>query len=183
MCGVMAARATTRGAWIAPANEPLRDVLGLSPAIPREQRQLLYETQVNLIRQEPHGFVVMSADTLSTDPDLIPINVRRLLALIRRIALREGPTFVFEPSSDVFRRAVERQFEVLLGDMFRAGAFAGDSPSSSFQVDVDTSINTDTSVDQGRFIVELRVAPSLPLGFITVRLVQASGLGQVTEGA
>jgi phage tail sheath protein FI len=27
-------------------------------------------------------------------------------------------------------------------------------------------------MDQGRFIVELRVAPSLPLAFLTVRLVQ-----------
>ncbi|HEY2902661.1 MAG TPA: hypothetical protein VGL59_18910 [Polyangia bacterium] len=180
--GVMAARAIARGAWIAPANQPIGDALGLSPAIPREQRQRLYEAQVNVIRQEAHGFVAMSADTLSLDPDLTPINVRRLLTLIRRLALREGPGFVFEPNSGVFRRAVERQFEGLLGGMFRAGAFAGATAETSFQVAVDSSVNTPDSLDQGRFIVELKVAPSLPLSFLTVRLLQSGGLGQVTEG-
>jgi hypothetical protein len=34
-------------------------------------------------------------------------------------------------------------------------------------------VNTPRSVDQGRFIVELRVAPSLPMTFLTVRLVQS----------
>jgi hypothetical protein len=183
LCGAMATRASTRGAWIAPANQPLGDVLGLSPAIAADQRQRLYEAQVNLVRQEPHGFVTMSADTLSSDPDLMPINVRRLLVLIRRIALREGPAFVFEPNGSVFRRGIARQFESLLGGMFRAGAFAGDTAASSFQVAVDASINTQASLDQGRFIVELKVAPSLPLSFLTVRLVQNGSVAEVTEGA
>ena len=41
--------------------------------------------------------MVLSADTLSDDPDLRPINVRRLLILLRRLALRLGATYVFEP--------------------------------------------------------------------------------------
>jgi hypothetical protein len=31
--GVLAARATKRGAWVAPANEPLQDVVGVTPPI------------------------------------------------------------------------------------------------------------------------------------------------------
>ena len=38
----------------------------------------------------------------------------------------------------------------------------------------DASLNTPQSVDQGRFIVELRVAPSLPMTILTIRLVQTS---------
>ncbi len=75
MCGVMARRAVRRGAWIPPANEPLGDVLGLTPPIAREQWGHLLDTHVNLVRQEPHGFVALSADTLAQDPDLVPINV------------------------------------------------------------------------------------------------------------
>jgi hypothetical protein len=180
--GVMASRAVQRGAWIAPANEPLGDVLGLTPPIAREQWGRLLDAHVNLLRQEPHGFVTLSADTLADDPDLVPINVRRLLILLRRVALRLGPTFVFEPNSDSFRRAVEREFEAMLDQLFRGGAFAGASAADSYQVVVDTTVNSPESLDLGRFVVEIKVAPSLPLSFLTVRLTQSGSLGQVTEG-
>jgi phage tail sheath protein FI len=36
----------------------------------------------------------------------------------------------------------------------------------------DSSINTPQSMDEGRIIVELKVAPALPLTFLTVRLVE-----------
>lgn len=182
ICGVMARRAVHRGAWIAPANEPLGDVLGLTPAIPREQWGRLLDAQVNLVRQEPHGFVVLSADTLAQDPELVQVNVRRLLVLLRRAALRLGPTFVFEPNNDIFRRSVERAFGALLDGLRLRGAFAGAAADDSFQVAVDTSLNDETALDQGRFTVELKVAPSLPLAFLTVRLVQSGSRGQVTEG-
>jgi len=42
-------------------------------------------------------------------------------------------------------------------------------------------LNTPRSMEQGRFIVELRVAPSLPLRFLTVRLVQNGDRGFVQE--
>ena len=38
-------------------------------------------------------------------------------------------------------------------------------------------------VEAGRFIVELRVAPSLPLTFVTIRLIQTSDRGLVAEGS
>ena len=46
------------------------------------------EARILFVRAEPHGFVCLSADTLATDPDLRPIGVRRLLILLRRLALR-----------------------------------------------------------------------------------------------
>ena len=180
-CGVMAQRAITRGAWSAPANELLRGVISLTPPLTAGRRLDLQEAQINIIRREPRGFVSLGADTLSREIDLRPINVRRLLILLRRLALRVGATYVFEPNDDSFRRLVQRGFETVLEGMFERGAFAGNTPATSFQVVADDSINTPTSVDQGRFIVELRVAPSLPLTFITIRLVQANDRSLVME--
>ncbi len=177
----MAQRAITRGTWIAPANELLRGVVALTPAIARENRLRLQEAQINLIRQEPRGFLALSADTLSEDPELRPLNVRRLLILLRRLALRLGATYVFEANSDAFRRLVQRSFEAMLGQMFARGAFAGSTPETAFQVVTSSSLNTAQSVEEGRFIVELRVAPSLPMTFLTIRLVQTSDRGVVTE--
>jgi phage tail sheath protein FI len=59
--------------------------------------------------------------------------------------------------------------------MFLRGAFAGATQDESFLVRTDISVNPPESVEQGRFIVEIRVAPSLPLEFLTVRLLQSGG--------
>ncbi len=101
------------------------------------------------------------------------------MILLRRVALRLGPTFVFEPNNDAFRRLVERKFVGLLDGLYHDGAFAGATADQSFQVAVDPSPGDD---ELGRFVVELKVAPSLPLAFLTVRLVQSGSRGQVTEG-
>jgi hypothetical protein len=179
-CGILSLRSATRGPWIAPANQPWTGPVDLTPPIARARRLDLQTAQVNLVRQEPHGFVTLSADTLGTDDDLRPINVRRLLILLRRLALRLGATYVFEPNNDAFRRMVRRGFESVLEIMFLRGAFAGDTRASSFQVIVTSSPE---DVDAGRFIVELRVAPSLPLTFMTIRLIQAGDRGLVSEGS
>jgi hypothetical protein len=172
--GSIAESALTRGAWIAPANRPLRGVVALSPTLLSERRLALQDALINIVRQEPRGFLVLDSDTLSADEDLQEIGVRRLLILLRRQALRLGATYVFEPNSAPFRRAVDRGFTEMLDGMFERGAFAGANAATSYQVVTDTSLNTPQSVDLGRFIIELRVAPSLPMRFLTIRLVQTS---------
>ena len=177
--GVIAARAAGRGAWVAPANEPLRDVVALEPAIAVGDRQALQNAQVNLVRQEADGFLALAADTLSGDDDVRSINVRRLLQTVRRLALRHGYTIAFEPNDDVARRAVQRSFQVLLGRMFELGAFAGRTPDEGFRVDTPVAA---ADLDQGRIVVELRVAPARPLSFLTVRLVHIGAGGLLVEG-
>jgi hypothetical protein len=172
--GSIAESALNRGAWIAPANRPLRGVVALSPTLLPERRLELQDALVNIVRQEPRGFLVLDSDTLSADEDLQEISVRRLLILLRRQALQLGVTYVFESNSAAFRRAVDRGFTEMLDGMFERGAFAGANPATSYQVVTDSSLNTPQSVDLGRFIIELRVAPSLPMRFLTIRLVQTS---------
>jgi hypothetical protein len=166
--GVLADRAATRGAWVAPANVVLRDVVALEPIVPHTALESLLQAQVNEVRQEPDGFLWMSADTLALDDELRPVNVRRLIALVRRLALLRGVDYVFEPNGDLFRRRVQRGFENTLNELYVLGAFAGATPTDSFRVDIDAS---QQSLDEGRLVVELKFAPSRPLAFLTVRLV------------
>lgn len=177
VCGSIADRALIRGAWIAPANQPLQGVTALTPVIHPHYREKLYDEQVNIICGSPRGFMLLSADTLSPGSDLRPINVRRLLILLRRLALREGMTYVFQPNTPDFQRRVKYRFEQMLARMFTRGAFAGDTPETSFRVVTDSSVNPPSGMERGRFVVELRVAPSLPMTFITVRLVQTHDEG------
>ena len=181
ICGVFAKRSAQRGAWIAPANEALQNVLGLVKEFRRDSFLELQDALINLVRHEPTGFLVLDSDTLSDDFDLRQINVRRLLSLLRRLAVKHGAEYVFEPNNESFRRGVQRGFKSLLDKMFVRGAFAGATPATSYQVVVSDTINNFQSVEQGRFIVELRVAPSLPLKFVTVRLVNAGGRTSISE--
>lgn len=174
-CGIIAARTIDRGAWIPPANVPLRDVHDLVPGLSAVDREALRLRQINLLRHEPEGFALMAADTLSDDADLRPVNVRRLLTLLRRLALREGNRLAFESHTHELRASVRRQFEAVLDRLYRAGAFVGSTPDEAYRVVADDSNNPPQSVDMGRLVVELRVAPAHPLRFLVVRLVQESG--------
>lgn len=172
VCGLMASKAIREGAWIAPANESLKGVLSLEPVISFQAWATLFEHQVNLIRPDPRGYLILSANTLSPDLHLQPINVRRLLILLRRLALREGTTYVFQPNDERFHRLIRHTFQQLLANLYMRGAFAGDTPEKAYKVIADASLNTQKSLEQGRFIVDLQVAPSRPMVFVTVRLVQ-----------
>jgi hypothetical protein len=175
IAGVVAARSAERGAWIAPANVALRDVVALTPSIAAAARQALQDAHVNLVRREPGGFLCLCADTLAEDEELRPIGTRRLLQTLRRLALQHGATLVFDPNDALTRRAVQRSFEGLLARMFELGAFAGARASEGFQVSTPVAAGDD---EAGRLVVELRVAPTRPLEFLTIRLVR-TGAGRL----
>lgn len=172
VCGIIAAKALARGAWIAPANDVIRDAVALTPPLALSERADLYNDGINLIYQTARGFTLMSASTLSDDADLSALNSRRLLILLRRLVLRDGQNYVFAPHSPTSRREVALGMERALEALFLRGAFAGDDPSSAYRVVVDATVNTRERVEAGEFIVELRVAPSQPMTFILVRLIQ-----------
>jgi phage tail sheath protein FI len=130
---------------------------------------------VNWLRETPRGFVTLGDDTLSDDSELRELHVRRLIALLRRLALREGMVYTFQPNDESLRRLVRRQFERVLGELFARGAFAGATHEQAYRVVADATVNTAQSVDLGRLVVELRVAPARALAFLTVRLVETGG--------
>jgi hypothetical protein len=178
---IIARRSLERGAWLAPANEVFRGMIALAPLLPTERQLDLLISQFNQVLDEPEGFLTRNADTLSDVPELRPINVRRLLILLRRAALRLGATYVFEPNGPALRRLVHHGFDSLLSQLFVRGAFAGDTRAESYEVVIDDSINTPTTSDLGQFRVDLKVAPSLAMTFVTVRLVQTGDQGVTTE--
>lgn len=180
VAGLMAARAQDRGAWIAPANDPIQDIVGLDPALPEAELLALDRARVNMVRRLPLGFALRDADTLSPERDWRQINVRRLMMLLRRTLLRRGMTYVFEPNGPVLRRAVERSLTATLDDLQQRGAFAGAASAQSFRVAVQESA---ADLDAGRLVVEVAVAPSQPIRFLTVRLVQQGARLTILEAA
>lgn len=177
--GVIARRTLERGAWIAPANQTLAGIAALDTVFPANEAQLA--AAINPIGRNGLDFSVLDALTLSEDADTQPINVRRLMSLLRRLALKQGALFVFEPNSDALRRAIDHRFRNWLGALFARGAFAGATPAEAFRLRVDRSVNTAQSIDAGRLIIEIAVAPAQPMRFLTVRLVQTGEHFSVAE--
>jgi len=180
VAGLMAARAQNRGAWIAPANDPVQDIVGLDPALPEAELLSLDRARINMVRRLPLGFALRDADTLSNERDWRQINVRRLMMLLSRTLRRRGMTYVFEPNGPVLRRAVERSLTATLDDLQQRGAFAGASSAQSYRVAVQES---DADIDGGRLVVEIGVAPAQAIRFLNVLLVQQGARLTVLEAA
>ncbi|MGW4913951.1 hypothetical protein [Streptomyces sp. NPDC004270] len=170
VAGTIAARERARGAWIAPANLPLRGPVQLVPALTDAETARLFDAHANLLRQRPGTITALSAHTLSADPALLQLSVRRLLILLRRTALAEGARYTFETDNDRFRQLVRARFERVLAALAAQGAFE------------DYRVAT-AEGDDGTVIVTLQVAPTSPVEFITISLVRSGeGLLDVREG-
>jgi hypothetical protein len=171
VAGSLAAATIARGAFVAAANRPLAHALGTDPILDVEDWRTLVPAGANPILARPRGFVLLSEETLSDEPRLRPLHVRRLLILLRRLVLREGATLVFENHGPVLRNLVRHRFETLLASLFARGAFSGTTPAEAFRVAVDEGANPPASVALGRLVVELTVVPAPALERIVVRLV------------
>src|SRR5207248_8127190 len=138
-----------RGPWIAPANVPLRGIVALTPEITKTDWAALFDARINLVRQLPGQFTLMSAHTLSYDHMLVQISVRRLLIFLRKLALRRGMRYVFESNTERFRQRVQASFESTLNTLVARGGIV------AFEVVTDESINTPDDFDNGRFLIAL----------------------------
>ena len=181
LCGLIANHERTRGVWVAPANRPLRGVLGLEPDLSTDDWADLFAAQFNLVRREAQDFRPMSAHTLSDERILLQISVRRLLILLRKMALTLGMNFVFESNHERFREGARVMLSDMLRSLYARGALAGQTAAQAFRVVTDASVNPPQSVDQGRFVAQIQVAPAQPMEFITVHLSRSAEGTQMTE--
>lgn len=181
--GAVARRTLDRAAWVAPANLALSAALGTRAAPGGADGQRLRSLTINVVAARPGGALVTTADTLTSIDALRPLSVRRLLLLLRRLALREGSLNLFEPNDTDLRRILRTRFEALLTGMFRSGAFAGRTPDEAFRVATGAGVDPPDATSTGRVGIDLAVAPSRPLEFITVRLVRTGAGGLVAEEA
>jgi hypothetical protein len=170
MAGIVAKTSQTTGPWRAPANIIVQNSASLFSL----SNNLFQETDtgrgVNLLREGPYGITAWSCRTLSETQEPTLINGRMLLILVRRLATREGSSVIFQNNGPALQEYLEYRFNRILSDLFALGAFAGATESEGFQVKVSALPENalQSSFDNGRLFVELRVAPSMPMEYLTV---------------
>jgi len=168
--GMYARRSRQKGAWAAAGLEPLAEAFALSSAIDAGMIEAAF---ANAIEQRPAGIAATRAATLSGDPDWESIGVRRLFILLRRLARREGERYVFEPNDLTLRRSLEHSFEAQLRRLMQRGAFRGASAAESYLLRTASGQRANEEIERGECSMEIRVAPSRPLRFLTLRVLRA----------
>jgi phage tail sheath protein FI len=183
VAGVWSRTDASRGVWKAPANETLRGIVRLESDVTDGEQDLLNPESVNCIRSfGTYGTKIWGARTLAkTDPGWRYINVRRLFNYLEESIRRGTQWAVFEPNDlDLWQR-VKRNISSFLRGLWMQGALVGATPEQAFYVVCDATNNPPSSVDEGRLIVEVGIAPVKPAEFVIFRVSQWQGGGAASE--
>ena len=183
VAGVWARNDSERGVHKAPANEVVRGAVDLEIQITRGEQDLLNPIGVNCIRAFPgRGIRVWGARTLASDPAWRYLNVRRYFNYLEESILIGTQWVVFEPNDHALWARIRRNISAFLVNEWRAGALFGARPEEAFYVKCDDETNPPESVDVGRVVCEIGIAPVKPAEFVIFRLAQfSSGSGELEE--
>jgi len=177
LAGVYARTDALRGVHKAPANEPIRQALGLTYQVTHAEQGELNRSGVNCIRFfSDSGILIWGARTLdaaASEYRYIPVR-RTMLAL--KESIQDGTRWaVFEPNDENTWKTVERDIRAFLTLQWRAGALMGTTPEQAFYVKCDAETNPQEVIDAGQMVTEIGVAPVKPAEFVIFRISQWSG--------
>jgi len=179
MSGRYAGTDAARGVHKAPAGTEegrLRSALGLAVEFTAADQEKLNPKGINVIRRFPGvGNVAWGARTVSSDPEWRYLNVRRLFLMLETSILNSTSWVVFEPNDPMLWKAIVRNVSAFLRIQWSQGALVGATPEEAFYVKCDEETNPQESIDLGRVITEIGVAPSKPAEFVVFRIRQFAG--------
>jgi phage tail sheath protein FI len=179
MAGIWGRSDESRGVWKAPANEVIAGALGVETQITKGEQAQLNPIGVNCIRPfGTRGIRVWGARTLSSDPSWRYINVRRLFNMIET-TIEDGTQWVvFEPNDQTLWERVKRTVNAFLLGLWRDGALFGATADEAFFVKCDAETNPPESIDEGKLVTEIGIAPVKPAEFVIFRISQKAGGGE-----
>jgi phage tail sheath protein FI len=173
IAGIYGRTDVSRGVHKAPANEVVRGVLRFSREIDKGNQDTLNPEGINCLRFfEGRGYRVWGARTITSDPEWIYLNVRRLFIYLEHSIDRGTQWAVFEPNNEELWLKIRLTIESFLTDVWRTGALMGTRPEDAFFVRCDRSTMTQGDLDNGRLICLIGVAPTKPAEFVIFRIGQ-----------
>jgi phage tail sheath protein FI len=182
--GIIARRDVALGPHVAPANERLVGVVGLSPPVDDAINAAIYETPLNINPLRAFaglGIQLWGARTLSGDPWMRYLPVRRCLSAIERRAYAALRPLVFEPNTPTLWFLITQAILGILVPIFDGGALRGDTTGQAFYVRCDGSNNPPDTIASGQVLCEVGVAIAAPAEFIVFRVGRREGVVEVLE--
>ena len=177
LAGIWARTDASRGVHKAPANETIRGALDVMRRVTPGEQEVLNPAGVNVIRFFPtEGIRVWGARTIALEAsEWRYLNVRRLFNMIKESVQQGTSWVVFEPNDRPLWRDIVRDVSAFLRTLWRDGALMGRTAEEAFFVQCDEETNPPESIDQGRVIIQIGIAPVKPAEFIIFRIGQHAG--------
>lgn len=182
IAGVFARTDTERGVWKAPAGleANLNGVPSLSVPLSDPENGELNPLGLNALRMRPAaGNVIWGSRTLDGDDRLSSewkyIPVRRTALFIEESLFRGTQFAVFEPNDEPLWAQLRVNVGAFMQNLFRQGAFQGQTRDEAYFVKVDRETTTQNDIDRGIVNIVVGFAPLKPAEFVIVKLQQIAG--------
>ena len=182
IAGIFARTDATRGVWKAPAGleATLKGVERLSVSLTDMENGDLNPLGINCLRKMPAaGFVVWGARTMEGDDRLASqwkyIPVRRTALYIEESLYRGTQWAVFEPNDEPLWSQLRLNIGVFMHDLFRQGAFQGQTPKDAYFVKCDKTTTMQSDIDKGIVNIIVGFAPLKPAEFVILYIQQIAG--------
>jgi uncharacterized protein len=171
--GIYARSDVERGVYKAPANEVVRGLTRFEININRRRQDVLNPEGINALRFfEGRGNRVWGARTMSSDPEWIYVNVRRLFVFLEHSIDLSTQWAVFEPNNERLWANIRFTIEDFLLLQWKNGALMGTKPEEAYFVRCDRTTMTQNDLDNGRLICLIGVSPTKPAEFVIFRIGQ-----------
>ena len=181
VAGVFARTDSTRGVWKAPAGTDATTIgIDLPLKLTDVQHGGLNPLGINALRSFPiFGNVVWGARTLNgADAQASQwkyIPVRRTALFIEESLYQGLKWVVFEPNDEPLWSQIRLNVGAFMNNLFRQGAFQGDTPAKAYFVKCDAETTTQNDIDRGIVNVLVGFAPLKPAEFVVIKLEQMAG--------
>lgn len=183
--GIYARTDGSRGVHKAPAgivDGKFRTALDVEKNFTDADQAKLNPKGINVIRKMKNvGIVAWGTRTVSSDPEWRYLNIRRLFLFLEESIENATRWVVFEPNDKSLWKSIVRNVSAFLRIQWRKGALVGNTEEEAFYVKCDEETNPQESIDLGRVITEIGVAPSKPAEFVIFRIAQYQGGSEVSE--
>ena len=147
--------------------------IGLEYDVELGEIDILNPAGINSLYQSVEtGRCVWGVRTLEIGGEFRYINAQRLFMFVEKSLYRSTHWVVFENNNADLQIKVKTQVESFLLNLYKNGYFAGTSPAEAFFVVCSAQNNPPESVDLGRLICDVGMAPNKPAEFVIYRLQQ-----------
>ncbi len=182
VAGIFARTDAQRGVWKAPAglDASLVGVPQLTVNLTDAENGELNPLGINCLRAFPiYGRVVWGsrtlrgADAFADEYKYIP--VRRTALFIEESLYRGTKWVVFEPNDEPLWAQIRLNVGAFMHNLFRQGAFQGQTPRDAYLVKCDHETTTQNDIDLGIVNILVAFAPLKPAEFVIIQIQQLAG--------
>jgi len=182
VAGMYATTDSNRGVWKAPAGTEtgLVGVSGAAMTLSNSENGFLNPIAINCIRKFPvYGTVIWGARTTQGNDEMGSqwkyIPVRRMALFIEESLYRGTQWVVFEPNDEPLWAQIRLNVGAFMHDLFRQGAFEGQTPKDAYLVKCDKETTTQNDINRGIVNILVGFAPLKPAEFVVLQIQQLAG--------